>query len=74
MKINVIRELKVKRGTPNRPKEPTVELLMEIDEELLETYQSETGDYQDPPDKEIVDEWINSLISYALEDDEDWRE
>jgi|TARA_B100000959_G_C14534796_1_gene441074 hypothetical protein len=73
MKINIIRELKVQRGTPDKPKEPTVELLMEIDEELLETYQSETGDYEDPPDQKTVNEWINSLITYALDNEDNWN-
>lgn len=73
MKINIIRELKVLKGTPDNPKEPSVELLMEVDEELLEAYQSETGDYEDPPDQKTIDEWLNSLITCALEEDWDWR-
>jgi len=64
MKINVLRELEIK--------ERGVELLLEVDEELLDVYRSETGDHEDPPEQEEFDEWLNSLINYALEGEE-WR-
>ena len=71
MKIKIIRELLVQKGTPSSPSEPIVELLLEMDKELVETYQSETGDYSDPPDQKEMDGWLNSLIEHALEG-EDW--
>ena len=74
MKIKIIRELSVQRGTPDNPEPPIVELLMEVDEELLETYRSETGDYNNPPNKKELDGWFNGLVEYALRDGEDdWK-
>jgi hypothetical protein len=69
MKINIIRERMIK-GTAGGS---SVELLMEVDDELLEAYQSETGDYEDPPQQKTLDEWLNSLITSALEEDWNWR-
>ena len=62
MKLNLIRQL------PNDD-DSKVELLFEVDEELLEIYRTETGD--DYFDQDSFDEWVNSLIKHAIEED-DW--
>ena len=56
MKLEVIRQL---------PNDNKVELLMEVDKELMELYKTETG--AEDFDQDSFDEWINSLIGYALE-------
>ena len=43
--------------------------IIEPDDELLEAYQTETGDSSHPPSEEEFADWINSLIKYALESD-----
>ena len=59
MKLNIVRELRTKNGG--------VEVLLEVDKELTERYQSETGDYSDPPDQAEFNDWFNTLVYYALE-------
>ena len=51
------------------------ELLLEVDEELLELYRSETG--EDDFNQDSFSGWVNDLMKYALESDdwtgEDWK-
>ena len=61
MKIKILREIEAKGDK--------IELLMEVDRELLDVYQSETGDYSDPPLQEEFDEWLNCLMECALEEE-----
>jgi len=58
--LKIIRELKSKEGKR--------ELLIEVDDELMDIYRSETGETDF--EQETFDEWINELIKHALE--EDW--
>lgn len=60
MNLKIIRELKSKEGKR--------ELLIEVDDELMDIYRSETGETDF--EQETFDEWINELIKHALE--EDW--
>jgi hypothetical protein len=69
MKLKILRELWHQKEAK---KEPKLELLMEVDKEFLDIYQSETGDYGDMPNQKEFDEWLNTLIEEALEG-EDWR-
>ena len=56
MRLEIIRQL---------PSDDKVELLVEVDNELLEVYRSETG--ADDFDQDSFDSWLNSLIDYSLE-------
>jgi len=62
--IEIVRQLRVD--------DDTFEMLLRVSDEFLERYRSETGDYNDPPNQKEFDEWINSLIDFALEG-EQWR-
>ena len=68
MRFNIIRELWHQKKAQEEPK---LELLIEVDNELLDIYRSETGDYGDMPDQKELDEWVNNLMKYAIEG-EDW--
>ncbi len=68
MRFKIIRELWHQKKAQEEPK---LELLIEVDNELLDVYRSETGDYGDMPDQKELDEWINSLMKHAIEG-EDW--
>ena len=64
MHLKLVRTLKID--------ENTFELLLEVDTKFLDTYRSETGDYEDPPNQDELNEWLNDTIGYGIEG-EDWR-
>ena len=61
MKIKIIRELSAGDGKR--------ELLLEIDEEFLGIYRSETGDYDEPFNQEWFNEWLEGLMKHAMGED-----
>jgi hypothetical protein len=60
MMIKVIRELEAKDNKR--------ELLMEVDEEFLDMYRSETG--ESDFDEDTFNDWIESLIEHVIQ--EEW--
>ena len=60
VKIKIIRELSAGDGKR--------ELLLEIDEEFLDIYRSETGDYSEPFDQKEFNEWLEELMKCALDE------
>ena len=61
MNIKIIKEKEIKGEAR--------ELLIEVDEELLDIYRSETG--EDDFDKDSFNEWLQNLLEHAIEG-EDW--
>ena len=62
MRIRIVRELSSGEGKR--------ELLFEVDEEFLDTYRSETGDYEEPFNQEWFNEWIEGLMKHAMDEDD----
>ena len=63
MRLKLIREI-------NWAKENKAELLLEVDEEFLDIYRTETGD--EDFDQESFNEWFEDLIKHEIEG-EDWK-
>lgn len=61
MNIKIIKEREIKGEAR--------ELLIEVDEELLDIYRSETG--EDDFDQDSFNEWLQNLLEHAIEG-EDW--
>lgn len=59
MKLKFIRQLPAD--------DDKIELLVEVDEELLEVYRSETGEYEF--DQDSFNEWLNDLLKHAIDGD-----
>ena len=65
MRIKIKRQYWLQETTD--PKKAKLQILVEADKELIDVYQSETGDYGDMPDQKELDEWINNHLQYAIE-------
>ena len=64
MHLKLVRNLKIDDNA--------FELLLEVDTEFLDIYRSETGDYEDPLDREEFSKWLNNTIGYGI-DGENWK-
>ena len=68
MEVKIIREYWLQSKAMEKPK---LEVLMEVDNEFIDIYRSETGDYSDVPDRQEFGEWINALMLESIEG-ENW--